>query len=299
MIGELAALGAAICWTASAVLYKKALQKTKPVSANIVRLTCTGGILLLVLIVAGKFGVLTSLPMNAAILAAVSGIVGLGLGDTLYMASLKLLGVARAVPITCTYPLFNILWAIFIVQEQVSQWTLIGAAVILSGIWLIAHEEEANQTEMQTKTLAKGVILALGTAVMWSISITMIDVAVTLPEGNSFDYALAVNAIRVVAIAVVLLASAPIIDRHRGFLKMQRKTLILLIVGGMVALALGWFLLTVGLQNAPESRAVPISSTTPLFSTLSAMVLLRERVTLRNALGSAIIVGGIFLIFLV
>jgi len=299
MIGELAALGAAICWTASAVLYKRALQKTKPVSANVVRLTSTGGILLLVLVAAGKFGVLTSLPLNAAVLASVSGIVGLGLGDTLYMASLKLVGVARAVPITCTYPLFNILWATLIVGENVSSWAFIGAAAILSGIWLIAHEEEPDQTEIQTKTLAKGVILALATAVMWSISITMINMVVTLPQSNRFDYALAVNAIRVAAIAVVLLASAPIIDRHHGFLKMERKTLILLIVGGMVALALGWFLLTVGLQNAPESRAVPISSTTPLFSTLLAIVLLRERVTFRNALGSVIIVGGIFLIFVV
>jgi len=299
MIGELAALGAAICWTASAVLYKEALKKTRPVSANIVRLACTSGILLFVLAVGGKLGVLASLPLNAAVLASVSGIVGLGLGDTLYMASLKLVGVARAVPITCAYPLFNLLWAIFIVQEYVSPWAIIGAVAILAGIWLIAHEEEATKTETQTKTLAKGVALALATAIMWSVSITMIDVAVTMPEANSFDYALAVNAIRVTAIAVTLMASAPIIDRHLGFLKIERKTLLLLIVGGIVALAVGWFLLTISLQNTLESRAVPISSTTPLFSTLSAIVLLRERVTSRNALGSVIIVAGIFLIFLV
>ncbi|MDI6805334.1 MAG: hypothetical protein QMD20_01570 [Candidatus Bathyarchaeia archaeon] len=45
MIGEVAALGAALSWTFSAVLYKEALLKTKPISANIVRLTCTSAIL--------------------------------------------------------------------------------------------------------------------------------------------------------------------------------------------------------------------------------------------------------------
>jgi len=37
MIGELAALGAAICWAVAPILYKRALFKMKPVSANIVR----------------------------------------------------------------------------------------------------------------------------------------------------------------------------------------------------------------------------------------------------------------------
>jgi drug/metabolite transporter (DMT)-like permease len=49
----------------------------------------------------------------------------------------------------------------------------------------------------------------------------------------------------------------------------------------------------------PETQAVPLSSTTPLFSTLAGTVLLHEKVTVRNALGSVIIVAGIFLIFMV
>lgn len=101
MIGEIAALGAALSWTVSALLYRKALQKAKPISANVVRLSCTSALLILFLIVVGKFGVLTSLPFNVVVLACVSGIVGLGFGDTLYMTSLKLIGVARAVPLTC------------------------------------------------------------------------------------------------------------------------------------------------------------------------------------------------------
>ncbi|MBX5327826.1 MAG: EamA family transporter [Candidatus Bathyarchaeota archaeon] len=77
MIGELAALGVAICWTVSAVLYKEALLKVKPISANIIRLACTSVILLLFLAVVGKLGVLSSLPSYALILACVSGIIGL------------------------------------------------------------------------------------------------------------------------------------------------------------------------------------------------------------------------------
>jgi drug/metabolite transporter (DMT)-like permease len=299
MMGELAALGAAICWTVSAILYKEALLKTKPVSANIVRLVCTSIILVACLAIIGKFGVLMNLPAYAVVLACVSGIIGLGFGDTLYMTSLKLIGVARAVPITCVYPLFNLLWAVFLVEEPITLSVVLGAVTIVFGIWLLRQETDVGTAETEKKILVKGVAYALATAVMWSVSITMIDMAVTLPETSSLDHALAINTIRVTAIAVSLLVSAPIIDRNFGFLKMQRKTLAALIFGGIVALGLGWFFLTYSFINTLESRAVPISSTTPLFSTLSGIVFLHEKVTARNAVGSIIIVVGIFLIFVV
>lgn len=299
MIGELAALGAAICWTISAIMYKEALLKTKPVSANIVRLVCTSIILVACLAIIGKFGVLMNLPAYAVVLACVSGIIGLGVGDTLYMMSLKLIGVARAVPITCVYPLFNLLWAVFLVEEPITLSVILGAVTIVFGIWLLRQETDVGTAETEKKILVKGVAYALATAVMWSVSITMIDMAVTLPETSSLDHALAINTIRVAAIAVSLLVSAPIIDRGFGFLKMQRKTLAALIFGGIVALGLGWFFLTYSFINTLESRAVPISSTTPLFSTLSGIVFLHEKVTARNAVGSIMIVVGIFLIFTV
>lgn len=299
MIGELAALGAAICWTISAIMYKEALFKTKPVSANIVRLVCTSIILVAYLAIIGKFGVLMNLPAYAVVLACVSGIIGLGFGDTLYMMSLKLIGVARAVPITCVYPLFNLLWAVFLVEEPITLSVILGAVTIVFGIWLLRQETDVGTAETEKKILVKGVAYALATAVMWSVSITMIDMAVTLPETSSLDHALAINTIRVAAIAVSLLVSAPIIDRGFGFLKMQRKTLAALIFGGIVALGLGWFFLTYSFINTLESRAVPISSTTPLFSMLSGIVFLHEKVTARNAVGSIMIVVGIFLIFTV
>ena len=299
MMGELAALGAAICWTISAIMYKEALLKTKPVSANIVRLVCTSIILVAYLAIIGKFGVLMNLPAYAVVLACVSGIIGLGFGDTLYMMSLKLIGVARAVPITCVYPLFNLLWAVFLVEEPITLSVILGAVTIVFGIWLLRQETDVGTAETEKKILVKGVAYALATAVMWSVSITMIDMAVTLPETSSLDHALAINTIRVTAIAVSLLVSAPIIDRGFGFLKMQRKTLAALIFGGIVALGLGWFFLTYSFINTLESRAVPISSTTPLFSTLLGIVFLHEKVTARNAVGSIMIVVGIFLIFVV
>jgi DME family drug/metabolite transporter len=254
--------------------------------------------LVVCLAVIGKFGVLMDLPVYAVVLAGISGIIGLGLGDTLYMVSLKWIGVARAVPVTCTYPLFNLLLAVFLQGETVNLQVVFGTFAIVFGVWLLSQEEKGI-SEPQKKTLVKGVAYALATAIVWAVSIAMIDMAVTLPETRSLDHALAVNTVRVLAVAVFLLVSAPVTDRKFDFLKMERKTLAALVSGGVVALALGWFFLTLSFIHIPQSRAVPISSTTPLFATVSGMVFLHERVTAKNVAGSIIIIVGIFLIFII
>ena len=295
MIGELAALGAALSWTVSAMLYRKALQHTKPISANILRLSLTSAVLLPFLVAIGKLQILTSLPLKILVLATISGMVGLGVGDTSYMISLKLIGVARAVPLTCTYPLFNLLWATFLLGEHVTLAVVLGALIIVLGIWLLSHADETGATGAGKNILIKGIVAALATAVLWSVSITMMNVAVL--EASDLDHALVINTVRAAGVAVSLLALSPLLDRKLSFLKAELRTVTVLIAGGVVALGLGWFLLTYSFVQTYESRAVPISSTTPLFSTLVGFVFLREKVTWRNALGSVIIVSGIFLIF--
>jgi len=149
MIGELAALGAAISWTVSALLYGRALQETRPISANIIRLTLTGSILLLFLVVIGKLSILTDLSSEIVVISALSGIIGLGLGDTLYLMSLSRIGVARAVPITCVYPLFSLVWAVVFISEPITWAVVVGAIVIVGGIWFLGRDTHASTVDKE------------------------------------------------------------------------------------------------------------------------------------------------------
>jgi DME family drug/metabolite transporter len=293
MIGELAALGAAVSWTASAMLYGKALRQTKPIPANIIRLSCTSAVLLLLLGAAAYVSPSGLMP-ETAVLAALSGIVGLSLGDTLYMVSLKLIGVTRAVPITCTYPLFNFIWAAFLIGEEPTLPLIFGAIIIFLGVWLLSHEKK-DDSQRQSRSTSRGVAAALAAAILWSVSIATMDIAVK--QTPSLNDAFTINTVRTAAAALLLLALSPIIDRQHNFVKQQKKTTATLTLGGLVALGLGWFLLAYSFLGIPESQAVPISSVTPLFSTLAGVILLREKVTSRNILGSIIVVAGIFLVF--
>jgi DME family drug/metabolite transporter len=297
MLGELAALGTAISWTVSAVLYRRALSSTKPLQANIVRLGCTSLVLMGFVALIGKLSVFSSLPVYSVVLSSLSGLVGLGLGDTLYMVSLKQIGVSRAVPISCTYPLFSLLVALVIQPKTVAFEVIVAAVAIVFGIWLLTREPRSIEGIAQASFRIRGGLFALGAAVFWALSILMIDSAVTLPETGTLDSALVLNTIRVLSVAVFLLASTPLTDRKFSFTKIQRKSLTLLTLGGLVALGLGWFLLTYSFLYIPEAQAVPISSTTPLFAVVTGMIFLKERITVRNVAGTIIIVLGIFLLF--
>jgi len=296
MIGELAALGAALCWTFSAVFYKRALASTTPVSANTIRCVGTSLTLITILAILRKIEVLTELSTQTLFLACVSGLIGLGLGDTLYMFSLKTIGVSRAVPITCTYPLFSLVLAYFLAGETITMQVAAGAITIVFGVWLLSAEKTditANKTSRNNRVI--GVVSALCTAAAWSISISMINLAVK--NSQSIEHAYVVNTVRLLAVAVLFFAYSLARNRELGFIKVGWWKAALLLSGGLIAIGLGWFFLTYSFLLIPESQAVPISSTTPLFSALAGVVFLHEKVTAKIVLGSIMVVAGIFLVF--
>jgi DME family drug/metabolite transporter len=300
MIGEFAALGAAITWAVAPIMYKQALSGVSPVSANIVRCATNAAFLVVVLVALGLTGVLASLPAWVVVVVVVSGLVGLGVGDTLYMFALKSIGVARAVPLATSYPLFSLLWATFLLGQPVTASAVIGTFIILGGIWLLSREKVESKFHVHGKVELTGVAVSLLAAVAWSVSITMMDFAVTMPgvvSGLAANYA--VVTVRIAGMALVLLALAPLLDRDRGFLKLSWRAIVLLCVGGLVANGLGWVLMNYSFLNIAESQAVPISSTTPLFSMLAGFAFFREKLTRANTLGAILVVAGVVLIFIV
>ncbi|MFQ5999504.1 MAG: DMT family transporter [Candidatus Bathyarchaeia archaeon] len=296
MIGELAALAAALCWTLSPVLYKLALSDAKPIPANISRCISTTVFLVACVGISGKLWGLTTLATDSLLLASLSGVVGLCLGDTLYILSLALIGVSRTVPISCAYPLFTTFFATLFLGEHVTPFLLLGTVVIIMGVWLVS-QEGVQSSDTTRSTLFRGVLVALAAAVVWSVSIILMDHALELSQMATVDSALVVNTVRMLATTLLFLALSPLIDRRFSFMKLKRKTWIILALGGIIALGLGWVLLAVSLSQIEASRAVPISSVSPLFATIIGAFFLKEKVTVRIFIGSVLIVLGTSVIF--
>ncbi|MGA2682735.1 MAG: DMT family transporter [Candidatus Bathyarchaeia archaeon] len=296
MIGELAALGASLSWAVAPILYRKALLNAKPLSANIVRCATNAGVLVAVLLFFGLAGTLAALPERTIVLVVASGIIGLGVGDTFYMIGLKYVGVSRAVPLAATYPLFSLIWATFLLNQPLTLAAVLGSVVIIFGIWLLSRERSFEDTGVKGKLVLIGLAVSLVTAVIWSVSISMMNVAVSSVTGLSANYANLT--LRIASVAFFFLLLSPFLDKEHGFVKMKRSTVAALCVGGLVANGVGWFLMNYSFLSTSLTRAVPISSTSPLFAAIAGFMLFHEKMTIKAVLGAIAIVAGIFLIFI-
>jgi drug/metabolite transporter, DME family len=296
VIGELAALGAAISWAIAPIMYRSALANCKPVSANIVRCATNAAVLVAVLLVAGLGGLLVGLPSWVIALTVISGVIGLGVGDTLYMYGLKALGVSRAVPLASSYPLFSFLWSILLLGQPISITALSGAALILLGIYLLTRPK-TEEAKVTRSAILVGIAASIATALVWSFSITLMDAAVMAAHVTSIGENYAIVTVRIASLGLLFLAASPLIDRDRGFLKLKRRDIMLLCVGGLVANGLGWVLMNYSFTQIMASQAIPISSTSPLFAALAGFALFHEKATAKTVLGGVAVVAGVALIF--
>jgi len=188
------------------------------------------------------------------------------------------------------------LYATVFLNEQITIFLLFGALLIVVGIQLIS-QEKTRSNSLKRSEVFRGVIIALATAMVWGVSISMMDHALKFSEQATLDVAFTINVVRMLATALLLLTLSPLVDRRFRFTRLKIKTWIILALGGIVALVLGWTLLALSLLHIQASRAVPISSVSPLFATFLGAAFLKEKATLRVFVGSIIIVSGIFTLF--
>lgn len=93
--GELAALAAAMLWAIASVLFRMAGTKVAPWTLNLYKgvLACVGFIA--IIFFAGDD--VTALPLSATALLMLSGLIGIGIGDTAFFIALNRLGERQAV----------------------------------------------------------------------------------------------------------------------------------------------------------------------------------------------------------
>ena len=137
--GELAALGAAFLWALSAVIYAHLGQKILPLALNLSKDVIAIAFIALTLIVQGNY-----LPtdMNALSLGflLLSGVLGIGLGDTFYFEALNHLGARRTLLLEALAPPLSALIALIFLQETLSTGAWVGIFLTVLGVsWVISE----------------------------------------------------------------------------------------------------------------------------------------------------------------
>ena len=136
--GETAALVAALCWAIASVGWGKAGRQVPPLELNFIKGSVA--VVLLTITLALRGDLLVSVEWRAIWLLALSGAVGIGLGDTAYFEAINALGARRALLITMLAPPLAgiVAWAALGERLAPGAWT--GMALTIAGVaWVITE----------------------------------------------------------------------------------------------------------------------------------------------------------------
>lgn len=284
MWGEALAIMSALTWASATVLSAEALKKVDPIRSNTVKSFFSAALLLPIAFGSGEMSNLPEVSIQALLLVIVAAIVGFGIGDTLLLQSITVVGVSKAYTITYTYPLFTTISAVILLGEPFHLTTLAGTALtVLSVVSLLSEKDDSDG-----KGNSRGLLMAFGTAITWAIGILLVTL------GLRDLTVLQANAVRYPALFLFLLVFSKPARRWN----LDRKSLLLLFASGALGMVLGGtiFLLSVNLIGA--SRATPLSASSPVWASLMSSLFLKEKVTPRLLISSALVVVGTYFLTL-
>lgn len=291
MIGALASLGSACLWALTNTLVRLEADRLSVVAINAYRAMLGSLVFLLIFLVTHDLSSLTRIPLSAILALLVSVVGGMAFGDTLNFRSMLLIGLARSFPISAAYPLFTLGLAALFLNEGIGWQEVAGCLVTLGGVMLVALPAKvANGRPLDRRTNLLGVAMALGAAMLWAASSTLVK------AGLEHMDAVTASALRMPAAAVVLWLMMQVGPRQPPLWRLRGRTLAVVAATGAVGSVLSGYLWLLGVQEVGAARAAILSSTSPIFAVPLSIVVLRERPTRRVLLGTLLSVAGVMLV---
>jgi drug/metabolite transporter (DMT)-like permease len=291
--GEFYALGAAFLWALSSVLFKSIGKTIRPLELNLIK--GISGVILFAItsLIIGE--VFTSLRPAAVIALAVSGVVGIGFGDTMFFEAINRLGARRSLLITILAPPLTAVFAWIFLHESLSLFAWVGILITISGVtWVITEKNKKEQEENKFNWL--GVLFGFLAALSQAVGAVLSRWALTESTVSALQSAL----IRLLAGTVLLLLW--IMVRHEkigAWLSPAPKKQLwgLLAAVILVGTYIDIWMQQLAFKFTRVGIAQTLLATSPLFI-LPVSALQKEKLSLRSVFGVLISIAGVAFIFL-
>ena len=144
--GVLWLLTAVVIDSVRSMLLKPALKGIHPFAVGSVSSLIIGGGCAVLAIGNGELALASAIPLNALIVAVVSGVAGVLMGATVYLAMIKAIGLTQVRTLTLVCPVLTAVLAYFLIGDTMSARQLLWAPVVLVGCWLCLTEMPTMQS---------------------------------------------------------------------------------------------------------------------------------------------------------
>lgn len=296
-LGELSAIGAALTWSACALIFTAASHRMAS-SFSMNHYKTTFGMIILIIIQLVVTG--TLIPHSISLLnwslLALSGVIGYFLADASLYQSYMTVGPRLGILIFNFYPLMSTVLAWLFLKEALSIYALFGITVTLAGIvWVVAEKSEIR-LKTHKKHFSRGIFFAITAGLMQAISFTIVKPVMT--GGDPVD-PLTTTVIR----AIFGCSAYWIISLFRGkvivVLKKtaDKKAMALIGFGALIGSSVGVLLAMIAVKMAPVGIASTLMALMPIMVLPMVAIINKEKLSARAIVGTIIACLGVAILF--
>ena len=289
-IGEIAALSAALLWAISSVVYSRLGLKIPPLQLNLYKGIIAIALIVITLLIQGA--AFDDLSSSTIALLSLSGIIGIGLGDTAYFAALNSLGARRTLLLETSSPPMGALLALIFIGEQLTYSAWCGILLTILGIaWVISERNPVDKVNVSRQGILWGILAAIAQATGAVIS----RYALIQSDISPLESTL----IRLIGGTVIVLGLLflPTTKPTNSRWQLSIRSLGIIAIAAFGSTYLGIWLQQTSLKFAPTGIAQTFLATSPLFI-LPIVALQGENINLRAVLGVVISLSGIAVMFI-
>ena len=248
--------------------------------------------LIVILSLSGKVAEMGLVPGHSVAYIIGSGVIGVSVGTTLFIQSMRLTEITRIYPASYgSWVLGTVAVAAIFLNETITNYTILGGVVTVMGIVLLntSFKGQSKANPVSASNTFKGMAIAIIAGICWAAGSVLIKI------GLSGANPLVVNVVRLPAVLLALIALVAWREGPNTFSKYDWKSLLRVGCAGILDQGLGATLWFVSIELAGVAKATILSNASPLFVAPFAFFFLKEKVTPKVILGTVLCVLGIWL----
>lgn len=285
-IGIIAALGSAASWALATVVFDR-LGKVIPAAGMTFFKGLFSLVLMLILILCT--GGFDALSLRDFFFLALSGIIGISIGDTLFFRSLQDLGAKVQVLYFMLGQIVTMFLSFLLLGEVLSIEEYVGAMILLCGIIIVTIGKQEDHPNK-----ARGIIGGFASILCFSISSVMVKVSIAdvgVPTATFWRMFFST-----VSVMFIGFTSKRFVTWYTPL--KQTKTLLLFLLNVVVITYGGFLLSMLAIKHITVSLASVLSATEPVFVLILAFLINHERASKRELIGAAVTIAGLLIILL-
>jgi drug/metabolite transporter (DMT)-like permease len=292
-LGESFALMTAALWSVSSVVFTEATRKIGSVRVNVTRLLM--GVFCLIVVI-WIWDIDTNLTVAQGTNLALSGLVGLAIGDSFLFKAFEQIGARLSMLILSSAPGIAAVAAFVFLGENLPFLGVVGMITTIAGVSLVIFERSAQAAHPQ-RIRWTGILFAFIGAAGQGIGLIFAKLAFNEGDINGFVAAF----VRITGSLILLLPAAVLAGKLRrpiATLKEEKKAFLLTGVGSVVGPFLGISFSLIAVANTKVGVAATLMATVPIIMLPLIRFVYKEILSWRAIVGACVAVAGVAMLFL-